>query len=131
MIHKLVLSALSSLDIPISADVYRGSAKEYITFNFADERPAVRADDIDIIDEASMQIHYFTKSNPLSVKRRIRQLLRNAGFTIIALQQFFESDTNFYHVVVEVWIESPNLEVTDGTLLMASDYDLFFVKEEE
>ena len=63
-VNPIVISALSSLGLPVSANVYEGTADEYITFNYADERPTVRADDTDILDETEIQVHYFTRKNP-------------------------------------------------------------------
>lgn len=104
-INATVINALSSLSLPVHANVYNGAADEYITFNYADERPSLRADDTDILDETTIQIHYFTRGNPQSNKKAIRRLLRSAGFTIISTSEFYESDTAFTHVVVEAWIE--------------------------
>ena len=104
-VNSIIGTALTSLSLPVYADVYEGTADEYIVFNYADERPALRADDNDELDETVIQVHYFTKSNPLSNKKAIRKALRTAGFTIISTSEFYESDTKFYHVVVEAWIE--------------------------
>lgn len=104
-INPTVISALSSLGLPVSANVYEGTADEYITFNYADERPALRADDADIYDETEIQVHYFTRGNPQTNKKAIRRLLRASGFTIISTSEFYESDTKFQHIVVEAWID--------------------------
>lgn len=104
-INATVVSGLSSLALPVHANVYNGTADEYITFNYADERPALRADDTDIYDETTIQVHYFARTNPQTNKKAIRRLLRAAGFTIQSTQELYESDTGFYHVVVYAWIE--------------------------
>ena len=104
-INAIVITALSSLSIPVHANVYNGTADEYITFNYADERPVVRADDTDILDETTIQVHYFSRSNPQTNKKAIRRLLRAAGFTIQSTQEMYESDTEYFHVVVYAWIE--------------------------
>lgn len=104
-IGPTIVSALSSLSLPIYANHYTGTATAYIVYNYADERPALRADDVDQLDETSVQVHYFTQSNPATVKKAIRRLLRAAGFSIVNTQEFYESDTNYIHVVVEAWIE--------------------------
>lgn len=102
MVNEDIISALSSLNLPISADVHIGSEDSYITFNFADERPSLRANNTDITEKATMQIHYFTKGNPLSVKNNIKTLLRNNGFTIVSTAQYYESDSRYYHCIVSV-----------------------------
>jgi len=104
-VNPIITAALSSLGMPVEPDVYDGKATPYITFNYADERPALRADDTDIMDETTVQVHYFTPGNPQTNKAAIRRLLRAAGFTIISTSEFYESDTKLTHVVVEAWIE--------------------------
>lgn len=104
-INTMVINALTSLNLPTHANVYNGAADEYITFNYADERPVVRADDIDILDETTIQVHYFTRNNPQTNKKAIRRLLRVAGFTIQSTQEIYENDTGFFHVVVYAYIE--------------------------
>ena len=129
-VNSQVITALTSLSIPVAADVYEGAADEYITFNYADERPVVRADDADILDETTIQIHYFTRANPLAMKKRIRHMLRSAGFTIQNTQQFYESDTKYYHVVVEAWIDEIIDDVTDDEIFIAKGGVLFYVQPE-
>lgn len=105
-INPIVISALSPLGLPVSANVYEGTADEYVTFNYADERPVVRADDTDILDETEIQVHYFTRGNPQPNKKAIRRLLRVSGFTISNTLELYEKDTKFTHVVVEASIGS-------------------------
>lgn len=104
-VNFMVVNALSSLSLPVSANVYNGTAEEYVTFNYADERPALRADDEDILDETTIQVHYFTRTDPSTNKKSIRRLLRAAGFTIQSTQELYESDTEYFHVVVYAYIE--------------------------
>lgn len=104
-VNQIVISALSSLAIPVNANAYEGTATEYITFNYSDERPIVYADNIDILDETTIQVHYFTKGNPQAKKKLVRDLMRAGGFTIMNTQELYESDTKYTHVVVECWID--------------------------
>lgn len=104
-VNPLIISGLSSLNLPVFANVKVGTAEEYITFNYADERPALRADDTDLLDETTVQVHYFTKGDPQANKKAIRKALRSAEFTIISTSEFYESDTKYTHIVIEVWTE--------------------------
>ena len=104
-VNIMIINALSSLSLPTAPNVYTGTSEEYITFNYADERPALRADDEDILDETTIQVHYFTKNNPQTNKKAIRRLLRAAGFTIQSTQELYESDTGYIHIIVYAWIE--------------------------
>ena len=105
-INPIVIAALASLSIPVEPNTYDGIATEYIIFNYADERPEVYANDTDILEETTIQVHYFTRGNTLKNKKAIRRLLRTAGFTIQSTAEFFESDTKYNHVIVSAWIEA-------------------------
>jgi hypothetical protein len=114
-INPLIINALTSLSMPVCPDVYvpqhEGDAPsdEYITFNYADERPASYADGEPLEEEATIHVHYFIKGDPTEKKKLIRKLLRSAGFTILSTEQYYEDDTKLTHVVVTAWIEG-NLE---------------------
>lgn len=104
-VNSLIISALASLSIPVVADAYSGTATEYITFNYSDERPVNYADDEDINESATIQVHYFTKTNPLVKKETIKTLLKAAGFVYINTENLYETDTEFRHIIVSVWTE--------------------------
>lgn len=104
-VNPIVISALTPLGLPVSANVYTGTATDYITFNYADERPIVSADDTDILDATTIQVHYFTKSNPQANKKAIRKALRSAGFAIQSTQEIYENDTGYTHVIIYAWID--------------------------
>lgn len=105
-VNPIMITALTPiLGAAPSPNVYTGTATEYITFNYADERPALNADDTDIYDETVVQVHYFTKGNPQTNKKAIRKALRSAGFSIQNTQEFYEADTKYTHVVVYVAID--------------------------
>lgn len=104
-VNPLIISALSSLNLSVTANVYVGTADEYITFNYMDERPTLIADDTDLYDTTVIQVHYFTKGNPQQKKKDIRRLLRAGGFVIHDTMEFYETDTALNHVVVECSID--------------------------
>jgi len=104
-VNPLIISALASMSIPVTPDSDKGTATECIVFNYADERPVVSGNDEDLIDTTTVQVHYFTKSDPQANKKAIRRLLRAAGFTIINTQEFYETETEYNHVVVECEID--------------------------
>ena len=41
-VNPIIISALSPLNLPVSANIYEGTADEYITFNYSDERPSAK-----------------------------------------------------------------------------------------
>lgn len=129
-VNWMIETALSSLDIPVKANVYTGKSTEYITFNYADERPVVYADGTDILDETIVQVHLFTKNNPQSKKKSIRKLLRAAGFSIQSTAELYENDTGYNHVIVYAWIAGDVDDTTDDEILFAEGSNLFIVKQE-
>ena len=105
-VNPLVISALRPiLGVDPSPNKYTGSASEYISFQYADERPEVSADDEDIIDSTTIQVHGYTKGNPQALKKAIRKALRSAGFLIQSTQEMHEDDTGYTHVIVYAQIE--------------------------
>lgn len=104
-VNPIVISALSPLGLPVSSNVYTGAATDYIVFQYADERPALSADDADIYDATVIQVHYFAKGNPQANKKAIRKALRSAGFLIQNTQEFYETDTKYTHVIVYAEID--------------------------
>ena len=105
-VNPIIMSALVSLKLPVFPNAYEGAADEYITFNYVNESPSLYADDTDVLDETTVQVHYFTRGNPQPKKKAIRRLLRVSGFTISNTLEFYEKDTKFTHVVVEASIGS-------------------------
>lgn len=104
-INQLVKSALAPTNLPVEINVYDGTETEYIRFNYADERPIISADDEDIFDETTIQVHYFVRGNPQANKKAIRKLLKAVGFTIQSTQELYETDTDYTHVIVYASIE--------------------------
>jgi len=104
-VNPLIISALSTLNLPYSPDVYKGTGLEYYSLVYIDERAEVSGDDDDLYDVTAVQVHYFTKGDPHTNKKAIRRLLRAAGFTIVSTDQTEEADTDYKHVIVEAEIE--------------------------
>jgi len=105
-VNQIVISALNKITTPYpNVCPLSPLPNEYITFNYADERPALWADGQDLYDETTIQVHYFTKGNPQPNKKAIRKALRECGFAILSTQEFYEDDTGYTHIVVEAWIE--------------------------
>lgn len=104
---------LAELNLLVSEDEYRGEVKEYIVVNYADERPALEADDEPLMDEVIIQVHHFFKGASTITKKKIRKLIRQADYTVINTEQFFENDTKYTHRVFEVWKEVENTDMEE------------------
>lgn len=111
-INSTVITALTTLALPVAANIYEGTASEYIVFDYLDERPNVYADDTDTHDITRIRVNYYTKGDTQTNKKAIRRLLRAAGFTIESSPpEYYETDTGYNHAIVEAWIEG---EIDDG-----------------
>jgi hypothetical protein len=104
-VNSIVISALTSLNLPVTPNANLDGDKEYITFNYVRESTSLTADDTDLYDTTIIQVHYFTKGNPQQKKKDIRRLLRIAGFAIHETVEIYETDTKFNHVVIECSID--------------------------
>lgn len=103
-IQPIMHELFDPLGVPVVPDIYTGKDCDHIVYNYADERPVIYRDDTDTEDETTVQVHYFTKSNPEKMKRTIRRLLRQGGFCIISTQQYYENDSGYNHVIMEAYI---------------------------
>lgn len=99
-VYPIIRKALASLNLPMYPETYDGDAQEYITYNYTDERAEVSGDDDDIYDVTSVQVHYWTRGDPHTIKSTIRRLLRSAGFSITSTQQLYD-ESGYRHVIVE------------------------------
>jgi len=107
-VNQLIINTLSPLDIPIEPDVYTGDSDKWITFNYADDRGGLFADDGPTCDIVSMQIHLFTPLDfdYLNLKETIRSLLYIAGFSYAKISTIYEDDTKLRHTIFECEKES-------------------------
>ena len=109
-INQTIINALKPLNIPIyavfmDAETEKSAGRpvpdEYITFVY-DESPAIYGDDVDLYNEVSVTINYFTSNNPLKTKKAIRKLLRQADFKITDTPvELYESDTKKHHIIID------------------------------
>lgn len=107
-VNEKIRNALAGFALPVTADFFGGGEEEYVTFNYADDRAAAFADDVPILVEADLQIHYFLPAdkNYLKNKKEIRKALFGAGFTYPAVTEFTEPDSNVRHIIFECRIEN-------------------------
>ncbi|MDO5345302.1 MAG: hypothetical protein Q4E91_06115 [Lachnospiraceae bacterium] len=113
-VNQIIEGALSDLvngNIwPLSCPLETPAA-EYIVYNPELEKPEIFGDDTDLEWTHYMQIHWYKKgdgkkpANYIEKRKEIRSRLRNAGFTMSDIQEFFEKDTGFTHLCFSCNIE--------------------------
>ena len=95
---------LEEMNLPVAEGVYKGTAKEYFTFNTFSEHPVISADD-EIIEEVSeIYLHYFTKDNAHLNKTKIKNLLRDNEVNVVDIETLYEKDTGYTHIVFQLQI---------------------------
>ena len=99
----LLQSILTGIDpaVEVHRDFHRGSGEDYIVHEILTERDTAYADDMPQAQTDTVRVHYFTKGSSTSVKKAIRQRLREAGFTILYTEPLREPDTGYHHIVIE------------------------------
>lgn len=102
-INPLLIKLKEVTGLSVSPDVYRGSEEEYITFNYADERDILFADDKPIVEKADMQVHLFVleTTNYMDYKKKIKNYLLKIGACGISCSCIYENDTKKKHVIFE------------------------------
>lgn len=112
-INKLILSTLNPFNLPIKQDKYDGTETSYFVWNIADDRGYTSAEDEVLTDLVSIQVHLFVPItyNYLTIKKQIRQALKQSGFSYPQINIFVEDDTNLRHIVFscEIATESEGL----------------------
>lgn len=95
------LKNVTGLDV--APDKYHGNNEEYITFNYADERGELFAEDDVLYDIASMQVHVFLKesANYLAMKKKVKDYLESIDAYGTSVTTIFEDDTRKRHMIFE------------------------------
>lgn len=67
--------------LPVSPDIYSGSAEKYIVYTYTDERAVFWGDDEVLADQVTIQVNMFTppKLNYMNLKHKIRDYLETLG----------------------------------------------------
>lgn len=83
--------------------IYEGKDDKYITFNYADDRGEIFADDKPIEDAAALQIHLHCPGqfNYMTLKQQIRKALHDAGFSYPEVIVIYETETDTNHIIFE------------------------------
>lgn len=97
MINKLIIDALKPLNIPVSFQKYTGKADTYITFHEYFTSGEEYEDDEVALTAYYIQVDVWSKADYTDVVKRIKELLRRAGFKRLNEADLYEEDTKIYH----------------------------------
>lgn len=100
-INKIIMQLKSITGINVYPDFYQGDDDKWITFNYADIRPALSADDHTLFDNNYMQIHLYIPVgfDYLKLRTKIRDFLESSDFFNVTIQELTEKQTK--HIVFE------------------------------
>lgn len=105
-VNPLIEQALDGIGCPVSPIIFDGDADTYITYYTMSEADEEFADDVAIGAGTEATVNVFSKSNFKSLVKEVRKRLRQAGFSVLPSGlELFESETGYYHVVIEIYIE--------------------------
>lgn len=107
-VNEKIIGALKQFGIPALPDFYDGDAPEYFTFDYADDRATDFGDNVPLHVVAYIQVHYFCQMDKdyLSMKKKIRQALFDAGFTYPDATDATITEDKIRHLVFECEIEN-------------------------
>ena len=105
--HQKIFDALKGLGVPVKHQVYKGSEKTYITFFKPFEQAGLFADNSELATEHYMQIDLWSKNDLeiLLLYEKVRDMLRQNGMDRQDRQDFFENDTQTYHIAITIEVK--------------------------
>lgn len=112
-ICEIICNCLESMNLPVAEGNYKGSEKEYFTFNIFSEHGVLFADDESVEDAAEGYLHYFTKDHTHRKKSKIKKLLKSSDINIIDIETLHEEDTGYTHLIFQIQILNFNDEESE------------------
>lgn len=112
---EIICEAVAFLNVPVAELVYQGDAEEYCTYNRIAEKEIEYGDDEGGAVAGEFNLHFFTRGDPATLKRRIRKALRRReDFYIHTAQILYDApEQDQFHVVFDVSILNPSGEFAE------------------
>lgn len=95
--NSLIINTLKPTNIPVAFQVYSGDESTYITFFEYNQMSALRAEDVEVRTQHSIQVDVWSQGNYSTLVDQVRSLMVNAGFERITEHEFYESETRTFH----------------------------------
>lgn len=106
MINNIIMSALSSINVPKSFMKYNGTASTYIVFFVFNEAGQEYADNNETATQYNVQISVFSKTDYTSLVESVMSAMKAAGFSRTSAIDLFDDNKNtaegsiFYHKAI-------------------------------
>ena len=93
---SLITQLHTATGLPVAQDEYDGNEDKYIIFVYADETPALEADNLPVVDRALMQVQLRTPKsyNYMTLKHTIRNTLESMGGIVQSIRTFLGDEIN-------------------------------------
>lgn len=105
-LNNLIINTLEPLSIPVLYGWYDKNIKDtHITFYEYLENDEDYADDEATSTEHYIQLDIWSKGNTKELKKQVKLLLKEVGFRFQEGQDFFETDTEIYHIAMRFYID--------------------------
>lgn len=95
-LNKLLKSLLDETGLPVEQDEYTEKGDKYIIFVYEDEHPEDHADNAVTADTVYIQVQLITPKdfNYFDLKKKIRNLLEGADFSVTSIRSFLGDVAN-------------------------------------
>ena len=100
--NKLIIDTLKSLGVPVSFQVYSGTATTYITFSKYLENVESYADNKETSISNYIQVNVFSTGDYTALVNSVLDALKTAGFRRTYVTEIYENDTKLYHKVIRI-----------------------------
>lgn len=92
-LNEILKEVLAETGLPVDQDEHTGGLESYIIFTYEDEKPVFHGDNKVLADTVYLQIQLITPKefNYFGMKKKIKNLLENAGFRITSTYSFLGS----------------------------------------
>lgn len=105
MAFENIILAIKDFGYPHCPDLYQGEGKRYFTYNYANDRGALFADNRPLASIASIQLHLVMPASEdfTAIKETVRKKLLEQGFTYPQVTVLRENHQR--HIIFECDIE--------------------------
>lgn len=105
--YEKIVQSIQEFGCPYQPDLYTGDSERYFTYNYADDRGALFADNVPQTVIAGVQVHFYMPATESfsEIKNKIRTSLLRNGFTFPAITVLTEKEKSIRHIIFECEIE--------------------------
>lgn len=100
-VNKIVIDAIKPYVPACVYGAYTGTNTTYCYFLLPRTETVQNGDNDAILDSVPLQLHLFTPSNFITLRKQIKLALKKVGFTKPNVVCLYETDTKLNHIIFE------------------------------